>query len=51
MKNSELIAAASAKYRMCTMFDFDCTESAIEPQKFLILCKKGREKKQGNISF
>lgn len=42
MLNDELIAAASAKYRTCIVFDFDCTESAIEPQKFLILYRKGR---------
>lgn len=37
MANVELIADASAKYRMCTIFTFDSTMSAMEPQKFFIL--------------
>lgn len=43
--NDELIATASAKYRICTTFVFDWTESAIEPQKFLSL-RMGEEKEK-----
>jgi hypothetical protein len=37
MPNEDLTAAASAKYRICIIFDFDCTESAAEPQNNLSL--------------
>lgn len=47
--NDELIATVSAKYRICITFVFDWTESAIEPQKFLILGME--EKRKKNIHF
>jgi hypothetical protein len=46
MANVELIADASAKYRICTIFTFDSTMSAMEPQKFFILrIQKKRKRK------
>lgn len=37
MEKVELMAAASAKKRMCRTFERDTTESAMEPQKFFSL--------------
>lgn len=47
MANVELIADASAKYRICTTFTFDSTMSAMEPQKFFSLqIRKVKENKE-----